>query len=67
MKELLNTLTQHALISKAIAIVLLLLLSGGLLYAPKLMVQLLRYSLVILNLAVVVGIVVSFIRNRQRR
>lgn len=67
MKELLNTLTQHALISKAIAIVLLLLLSGGLLYAPELMVQLLRYSLVILNLAVVVGIVVSFIRNRQRR
>ena len=67
MKELLNTLTQHALISKAIAIVLLLLLSGGLLYAPKLMVQLLRYSLVILNLAVVAGIVVSSIRNRQRR
>ena len=67
MKKLLNTLTQHALISKAIAIVLLLLLSGGLLYAPELMVQLLRYSLVILNLAVVVGIVVSFIRNRQRR
>ena len=67
MKKILNALTQHMLIFKAIAVVLLLLLSGGLLYSPELMVQLLRYSLVILNLAVAVGIVVSSFRNRQRR
>lgn len=67
MKKVLNALTQHALISKAIAVVLLLLLSGGLLYAPELMVQLLRYSLVILNLAVAAGIVVSSIRSRHQR
>ncbi len=67
MKKVLNALSQHALISKAIAVMLLFLLSGVLLYAPELMVQLLRYILVILNLAVAAGIVISSFRNRHRR